>query len=73
MIIKERKLAVGLRMLQIPQGAFFILGQLPGDKVLFNRSTVPLFPWQVIKYWARFRTTPIVFSEEKSSRPQRLA
>ena len=58
MIIKERKLAVGLRMFQIPQGAFFTLGQLPGDKVLFNRSTVPHFSMVGDKILGPFQNYP---------------
>ena len=42
-IIKQGKLMVGLRMLQIPERFFFSACKLPGDKVFFNRRRITHF------------------------------
>ena len=51
--IKQRKLLILFRMGNLPVGGGFLSRELPGQKLLFQPH--------VIKYLARFSTTPIFF------------
>lgn len=69
MVVKEGKLFISLRMFCFP-GCFL---SVPVSWRVIKSSSIgvrySIFPWQVMKYCARFRTTPIFFSAENPECP----